>query len=226
MTVIFSMLVTGTDTGIGKTFVSAGLAAELARRGLPVGVMKPFATGARRLRGRLVSDDALLLKKAAGVDDPLDLINPVCLKPPLAPEVAARVARKPITPGTVWAAYRILSQRHRPMVVEGVGGLLVPLFTRFTVADLAKKLRLPLLIVTRPALGTLNHTALTVQAARRAGLRVLGLVINHTVRARKGLAERTNPEALRRLTGVPILGEVPYGGSAAVFRKIVDRLQS
>ena len=86
--------------------------------------------------------------------------------------------------------------------------------------------RLPLLIVTRPALGTLNHTALTVDAARRAGLRILGLVINHAVRARKGLAERTNPDALVRLTGVPILGEIPYGGSPAVFRKIVDRLQS
>jgi len=172
-----SFLVTGTDTGVGKTTVSAGLAAELARRGLPVGVMKPFATGARTVGGRLVSDDALLLQAAARVDDPLELINPVCLKPPLAPEMAARVARRPITPKTVWSAYQILSQKHRPMVVEGVGGLLVPLFTGFTVADLAKRLRLPLLIVTRPALGTLNHTALTVHAARAQGLRILGLVI-------------------------------------------------
>lgn len=226
MTVIFSLLVTGTDTGVGKTFVTAGLAAEMAARGLPVGVMKPFATGARTIRGRLVSDDAVLLKHAAGVDDRLDLINPVCLKPPLAPEVAARIARRPITPKTVWAAYRALSQKHRPMIVEGVGGLLVPLFTGFTVADLAKRLRLPLLIVTRPALGTLNHTALTVHAARSAGLRILGLVVNYATRTRKGLAERTNPAALERLTGVPVLGEVPYGAGRAVFRKIVDRLQS
>jgi dethiobiotin synthetase len=224
-----SFLVTGTDTGVGKTTVSAGLAAELARRGLPVGVMKPFATGARTVGGRLVSDDALLLQAAARVDDPLELINPVCLKPPLAPEMAARVARRPITPKTVWSAYQILSQKHRPMVVEGVGGLLVPLFTGFTVADLAKRLRLPLLIVTRPALGTLNHTALTVHAARSQGLRILGLVINQAVRARKGLAERLNPAALERLTGVPVLGEVPYLGTRTrhpVFRKIVDRLQT
>src|SRR5947208_17026674 len=91
-----SFLVTGTDTGIGKTLVAGGLAAALARRGTAVGVMKPFATGARTLRGRLVSDDALFLRKAAGVDDPLALINPICLKPPLAPAMAADLAKKPI----------------------------------------------------------------------------------------------------------------------------------
>lgn len=226
MTDRFSLMVTGTDTGVGKTFVSSGVARELARRGLPVGVMKPFATGALTVRGRLVSEDALLLKKAAGVDDPLELVNPVCLKPPLAPDMAARVARRPITPGAVWSAWKTLSRKHRPMVVEGVGGLLVPLFTGFTVADLAKRLRLPLLIVTRPALGTLNHTALTVHAARTHGLRILGLVVNYAARTRKGLAERLNPAALEQLTGVPVLGIVPYGASGTVFRKIVDRLQS
>src|SRR5579862_6065339 len=147
-----SFLVTGTDTGVGKTFVAGGLAAELARRHLPVGVMKPFATGARSVRGRLVSEDARFLKAAADVDDPLDLINPICLKPPLAPSMAAEVAKKAINLGKVWAAWRTLVRRHPTMIVEGVGGLLVPLLTRFTVADLAEKLHLPLLIVTRPAL--------------------------------------------------------------------------
>src|SRR5947209_5021859 len=99
-----SFLVTGTDTGVGKTLVSGGLAAALARRGTNVGVMKPFATGARKLRGRLVSDDALFLRKAAGVDDPLTLINPICLKPPLAPAMAADVAKKAIDLNRVWAA--------------------------------------------------------------------------------------------------------------------------
>src|SRR3954471_23865908 len=130
-----SFLVTGTDTGVGKTLAAGGLAAALARRGRAVGVMKPFATGARTLRGRLVSDDARFLKKAAGVDDPLDLINPICLRPPLAPAMAADVAKKAIDLNKVWAAWRTPSRRHSPMVVEGVGGLLVPLVTRFTVAD-------------------------------------------------------------------------------------------
>ena len=228
-----SFLVTGTDTGIGKTLVSGGLAAALARRGSAVGVMKPFATGARTLRGRLVSDDARFLRKAAGVDDPLGLINPICLKPPLAPAMAADVAKKPIDLNKVWTAWRTLSRRHSTMIVEGVGGLLVPLLPRFTVADLAEKLHLPLIIVTRPSLGTLNHTALTVQVARSFGLRILGLVVNASTDAPKGLAERLNPAALELFTRVPVLAELPYLGADPAralrhpgFDRILDRLES
>jgi dethiobiotin synthetase len=208
-----AFLVTGTDTGVGKTVVTGGIAAALARRGLDVGVMKPFASGARRVGGALVSDDARFLRRAAGVRDSLDLINPVCLRPPLAPEMAAEVAKKSIRPGAVWSAWRELRSRHSTMIVEGVGGLLVPLFTGFTVAHLARRWKLPIVVVTRPSLGTLNHTALTVHAARSFGLRVAGLVINSSDRARRGLAERLNPDALRRLTRVPILGVVPHLGS-------------
>jgi len=228
-----SLLVTGTDTGVGKTFVAGGLAAALARRGVPVGVMKPFATGARSVKGRLVSADARFLKSAADVDDPLDLINPICLKPPLAPSMAAEVAKKVIQLGKVWAAWRTLIRRHPTMIVEGVGGLLVPLLTRFTVADLAEKLHLPLLIVTRPALGTLNHTALTVHVARSYGLRVLGLVVNCAAPGKKGLAERLNPAALELLTNVPVLSELPYLGADPArgldhpaFDRILERLES
>jgi dethiobiotin synthetase len=228
-----SFLVTGTDTGVGKTLVSGGLAAELARRGIPVGVMKPFATGARTVRGRLVSDDARFLKSAAGVDDALDLINPVCLKPPLAPPMAAQVAKASIDLKKVWSAYNTLCARHPTLVVEGVGGLLVPLITRLTVADLAQKMRLPILVVTRPSLGTLNHTAMTVHVARSYGLRVLGLVINYAQPTRRGLAERLNPAALELYTRLPVLGEIPYLGARPaaalrhpVFRRIVDRLES
>jgi dethiobiotin synthetase len=230
---ISSYLVTGTDTGVGKTLVSGGLAAELVRRGRSVGVMKPFATGARTDRGRLVSDDALFLRAAARVDDPLDLINPICLKPPLAPSMAAQVARKPIELSKVWSAFHKLRRRHSVLIVEGVGGLLVPLVNGWTVADFARKLRLPLLVVARPSLGTLNHTSLTVHAARSHGLRILGLVLNHANPGRRGLAERLNPAALELFTGVPVLGELPYLGAKParalghpVFRRIVDLLES
>lgn len=220
-------LVTGTDTGVGKTLVSGGIAAELKRRGADVGVMKPFATGG------VPSEDALFLKRAVDSDDPLDLINPICLKPPLAPSMAAQVAKQRIDLKRVWSAYQALNRLHSTLVVEGVGGLLVPLVTGFTVADLARKWRLPLVIVTRPALGTLNHTALTVHAARSHGLRILGLVVNAATSAKKGLAESLNPRALELLTGLTVLGEVPYLGKDpakglrhAVFRRIVDRLES
>jgi dethiobiotin synthetase len=167
------------------------------------------------------------------VDDPLDQINPVCLKPALAPAMAARVAKKPIDLRNVWMAFRALKARHETMIVEGVGGLLVPLITGFTVAHLARRLKLPLLIVARPGLGTINHTALTVHAARSFGLKVLGLVINSAVRAPRGLAERLNPAALEEETGVPILGEIPFLGANSsrvlrhpAFDRIVSRLSS
>jgi dethiobiotin synthetase len=228
-----SFMVTGTDTGVGKTLVSGALAAEIGARGVSVGVMKPFATGARSVRGRLRSDDAWFLKSAAGVDDALDLINPIRLKPPLAPSMAAEVSKTSIDLKKVWSAYNTLCARHPTLVVEGVGGLLVPLLPRLTVADLAQKMRLPLLIVARPSLGTLNHTAMTVHVARSYGLRILGLVINASRPVRKGLAERLNPGALELFTRVPVLGEVPYLGARPgrvprhpVFRRIVDALES
>ena len=228
-----SIFVTGTDTGVGKTVVAAGIATALQRRGVDVGVMKPVATGARRRGDRLVSEDAEFLVRAAGVGDPLELVNPICLRPPLAPSVAARVSRRPIDLRLVWKAYRALSAAHECLVVEGVGGLLVPILERYPVARLVRRLGLPLLVVTRPTLGTINHTSLTVQAARAHGLRVLGLVVNHHARFRIGLAERLNPAALEREADAPILGEVPYLGDDParrldheVFDRIAGRLHA
>lgn len=223
-----ALLVTGTDTGVGKTVVAAGLAAALRRRGVDAGVMKPFASGARRGR----SEDAERLRAAAGVEDPLDLINPVLFRLPLAPSVAARLEGRTVDVAAARAAFRTLSRRHDRLVVEGVGGLLVPIRARWTVAHWARAWRLPLLVVARPALGTINHTALTVHAARSFGLRVLGLVVNHHARTRAGLAERTNPAALAAETGVPVLAEIPYLGGDLLraarhpaFDRLAERLQ-
>ena len=183
--------------------------------------MKPVATGAIR---KGVSEDAVILWIAVNRADPLELVNPVCLKPPLAPSVAARISRNPVDLRRVWSAYRTLSSRHECMVVEGVGGLLVPILDRYPVAKMAKRLNLPLVIVTRPTLGTINHTALTVLAARSFGLRVLGLVINHARNVPIGLAERTNRRALEIECGVPVLGEVPFEAPDRVFDRIANRL--
>jgi dethiobiotin synthetase len=221
-----SLFVTGTDTGVGKTVVAAGIAAALRRRGVDVGVMKPFATGVRR-----VSGDAELLRRAAGADDPVDLVNPVRLGPPLAPSVAARLTGRRVDLRAVFSAFRSLASRHECLVVEGVGGLLVPVRDRVPVAEVARRMGLPILVVTRATLGTINHTLLTVLAARARGLRVLGLVINHPAKSRRGLAERTNPEALRRETGLPVLAQIPYLGPDPsrslrhpAFDRLADRL--
>jgi dethiobiotin synthetase len=215
-----SLFITGTDTEVGKTFVTSGLARALRRRGIDVGVMKPVATGAKRG----VSDDALRLKEAAGVHDALQFINPICLAPPLAPLIAARITDQPIDLRRVWFAYGALGARHDCMLVEGVGGLLVPVTKEMSVAGLARRLELPLLVVTRPSLGTLNHTALTVSVAHREGLEVAGLVINHHRRFPRGLAERTNREALEETCGVPVLGEVPYDPAGRASDRMFDRI--
>lgn len=212
-----SLLVSGTDTGIGKTVVAAGLAAALRRRGVDVGVMKPVASGARRG----VSDDAVYLRKTAGVDDPLELVNPLLFKAPLAPSVAAAVEKRRVDLRPVYAAYRELLRRHEGVVIEGVGGLLVPIRPRWTVAHFARKLRLPLLVVARPKLGTLNHTALTVLAARAFGLRIYGLVVNF---AEPGGSDRRTWSALEVETGLPVLGVLPHHPKPAAFDALAKAL--
>ena len=215
-----SLFITGTDTEVGKTFVAAGLAAALSRRGVNVGVMKPVATGGKRRNGRFVSPDAVRLRAAARVRDRMDLVNPVCLGPPLAPRLAGTV-RLP----AIWKAWRTLRSRHESMIVEGIGGLLVPIRDNFTVADLIRRLRLPVLVVTRPTLGTLNHTALTVHVARQQGIRIRGLVVNHHANFRRGRAERSAARALEDLCGVPVLAEIPFRASRDAFDELAGRVQ-
>ncbi len=212
------IFITGTDTGVGKTVVACALAAWARRRGLDVGVMKPIATGGRILRRDgarvVVSEDALQLVRAADVNDPWSLVNPICFKEPLAPWTAALRAHRPIQMRRVVDAFHTLAARHEVLIVEGVGGLLVPLTDRLTVADFAASCGLPLLLVSRPGLGTLNHTLLSVRWARHLGLSLRGVLINYTQpparHPQARLAERTNAAILRRTAGVPLLGELPW----------------
>lgn len=202
------IFITGTDTEIGKTIIAGGLAAALKATGVDVGVMKPIATGG--ISHPTVSEDAIFLQHAAQVDDALAFINPICLRHPLAPSVAAALEGVAIDLSQVDVAFNRLCQRHQFMVVEGVGGLAVPIQGELVVADLAKRLNLPLLIVARASLGTINHTLLTVTFARSFDLEIRGVVLNGLQADAKGLAEETNPEEIARLTRLPILGIVPY----------------
>ena len=204
------IFITGTDTEIGKTVVAGGLAAALKAAGVNVGVMKPIASGGIEHEGRIVSEDAIFLKHAARVDDALDLINPICLRQPLAPSVAAEIERVSIDLRQIDEAFTQLCQRHEFMVVEGIGGIAVPICEKMLVANLAQRFQLPLLVVARPNLGTINHTVLTVEFARSYSLEICGIVLNASQEGSKGLAEETNPTELTRLTHLPILGTVPF----------------
>ncbi len=198
------IFITGTDTGVGKTAVAAGLAAGLRARGLDPGVMKPVASGGP------VSADALLLQKAAGVSDPIHEVNPVCLTAPLSPNVAAQIEARTIDLDPILDAFARLSAAHAWMVVEGIGGLLVPIRDDLSVADLAGRLGLPLLVVARAALGTINHTLLTLEAAAARNLKVRGVVYNSPQPGPLDTAALTSPDVVTRLTGIPSLGTLPF----------------
>ncbi len=208
---VTGIFITGTDTGVGKTYVAAGLASFARSQGTNVGVMKPAETGCRKRNGILVPADAVLLMKAAGVRDGLDDVNPYRFSKPLAPSVAAATDGRSISPGKIIRAFERLRRKHDCMIVEGAGGIMVPLSGRFTFLDLAADLRLPVLIVARPGLGTINHTLLTVNAVRNRKLEIAGIVINHAQPGQTGMAEKTNPDIIRELSGASILGAVRHG---------------
>jgi dethiobiotin synthetase len=215
------LFTTATDTGVGKTFVTCAIARALRAAGRDVGVMKPVATGCRRSDdGQLVSDDAGLLLAASGATDPMDLVTPVSFEPPLAPTAAARASGGAFDRDRILAAFGELKSHHEVLLVEGIGGLLVPLEGTYTVRDLAHDMAAPLVIVARNSLGAINHTALTVEAARSGGLDVRAVVLNRTPGLPSDASSDTNAAEIEALTGVPVAAtlEPMDAGTSAAFR--------
>jgi len=198
------VFVTGTDTGAGKTVVACTLARALNAAGVDVGVLKPAETGVGD-EGPL---DALALREAAGCGDPLDDVCPQRFAMPAAPTVAAAAEGRSVDAGAILAAYARIRYRHGFVVVEGAGGLLVPATAELDMAGLAAALDLPILIAARAALGTINHTLLTLEAAERRGLTVAGVVVSHTAGVLSD-ADSSNLAALRASLGTRLLGEIP-----------------
>jgi dethiobiotin synthetase len=198
------IFVTGTDTGVGKTIVAASIARYLRDQGVSVGVLKPVTSGALESGEKLVSEDAELLRWAAKCTSSDDDVSPYLLREPLAPSEAALRDGVTIRFERIRESFERLAAHHDFLVVEGAGGLLVPLADDLLVADLAKLLDLPLLIVARPDLGTVNHTLMTCECARSRGIEVLGVVINGQTE-QPGQAESYAPRLIARLSGVPLL---------------------
>lgn len=203
------IFITGTDTGVGKTFFACSLAGLLREFGYTVGVMKPAETGCAEREGKLLAEDAKRLKEASGSRYPLDKICPYQLREPLAPSVAAQ--RQGITLGIdrLMDVYEEISSGHDITLVEGAGGLMVPLLPSYTYADLARVLKLPVIVIAANRLGMINHLLLTLEHARCKGLTVLGYVLNR-LEGGPSLAAETNREALSTLTAVTCAGEMPY----------------
>jgi len=200
--------VTGTDTGVGKTVAACAIVRALRESGIDVGVMKPVETGVEA--GGPV--DALALQRAAACKDALDEICPLQFELPAAPTVAARHAaedgRGRVDLERIHEAYDALASRHEAMVVEGAGGLLVPVDETIDMGDLAAALALPLVVVARTALGTMNHTLLTLNEIERRGLAFAGVIFSHSGGV-LSTADRLNFEALREQLAGRVLGEIP-----------------
>lgn len=203
--------VTATDTGVGKTVISGALAWLARHHGRRVGVFKPVATGCRHdVRLGLVSEDTEFLAHCAESGETLEVITPVRYAGELAPMVAARREHRPVDWTAIDECWQRISGANDWYVVEGVGGLLVPIDEKTSVADYAGRLGLPLVIVARAGLGTINHTLLTVEAARSRGLEVAAVVINGYEPASGTLAEETNPEMIAELADMRIPLIVPH----------------
>jgi dethiobiotin synthetase len=209
------LFVTATDTGVGKTEVACALVRGHRARGLDVGAMKPAQSGVEPGE----PSDADRLRAAAGDGDPQELVCPYRFSPPLAPAVAARLAGEEVSLSRILEAARALAARHAALVVEGAGGILTPLTNRETFADLAVALGLPVLVVARAGLGTVNHTALTCEALRARRLTVHGIVLD---RASEGgdASEPYNACEIERLTGARVLACLPFERSTALRERL------
>lgn len=221
------LFVTGTDTGIGKTLVAGAIARQLKAKGMRVGVFKPIATGCRLSREGLVSADAEFL--AHCVDSPLSLeqINPIRYMEELAPAVAAERSGREIDWQRLELAYSNVIGVSDVVIVEGIGGVMVPISRDYWVIDLMADMMLPVVIVAGSRLGTINHTLLTVEACRSKKLKIAGIVINGYHADEADLAQETNARVITETSGVEVLTVIPYDKNSCVEKgKLSDEVFS
>ena len=208
--------ITGTDTGVGKTLVTAALALCLTQRGLTVGVMKPIETGCRT--NGASGSDAARLYAAAGVTEPVEAISPYRFADPLAPLDAARRAGRTIDLRRIIRAYRALAARYAFLLVEGAGGVMVPITPTTDTRDVIAQLGLPAVVVVRAMLGAVNHTLLTLDALRHRRIPVLGVFLNRSgspSRPDDALQETSTIWLLKARCGVPVIGPLPHRSEIA-----------
>ena len=208
MTTRFDYFVTGTDTGVGKTLVSAALIHSLARMGIKVAGMKPVAAGAELRDSQWWNEDVALLSAEANVSLPVQLIAPCLFKEPAAPHVAAALEGKQINPSDILAAFEQIRAQTEAVIVEGVGGFCVPLTPQTDMADLAAQLQLDVILVVGLRLGCLNHALLTAEAIAARGLHLAGWVVNQIDPAM--LHQAANIDTLRGYLPAPYVGCLPW----------------
>ncbi len=216
------ILITGTDTGVGKTHAALGIIEFAKSKGITVAAMKPLETGCRRYGKRLIPSDAVRLMKVSGMKD-INIVNPYRFKTPAAPYVAGRLEGRSVNIDTIKKVYRRLSQHNDLVIVEGAGGLLVPITKNFSYADLAHELSFSILIVAANELGVINHVLLTVDYIKTHGLTLCGVVMNN-ISSKNKIAKKTNARTLSLLLGKEFIGELAFnqsGKDIKIYKKIL-----
>ena len=201
------LVVTATDTDVGKTYVCAGLAYALKKSGIDVGSMKPFACGVKHKIG-FSSNDLTILTNAAMVDDAEDIINPFFFPISASPYTAAKNLGVKIDVEHVMECFRKLDKIHDIMLVEGIGGIMTPILKDYAIIDLIKDLKANIIIVTSSKIGTVNHTILTCNICKSMKLSVKGLIINNFDSTGYPISELERD--LSALTSLPVLCSLPH----------------
>ncbi|MCV0400609.1 MAG: dethiobiotin synthase [Nitrosopumilus sp.] len=219
-----SLFIAGTDTDVGKTYITAGLAVTLRKMGVDVGIMKPFAAGIAQKKG-YKSEDVEILSAAAQVNDPENMINPQFFPIPASPYTAwKRLKTKPKI-STILSSFKKLTKIHDLMLVEGMGGIMTPILKDYYITNLIKEMDIPTVIVTRSKIGTVNHTIMTVKMCEKYKIPIKGIIINDFD---AGYPVKELTRDLKNLTGIPILGSIPFikdmsdSSLYKIFKKSID----
>ena len=210
---IQGVFITGTDTGVGKTVVAAGVLACGRARGMDLVPMKPVETGVEE--GEVEGTDLGTCLTAAGMRagaGEVEMMGPYRYGPASSPHLAGRLAGRYPEVGRIVTCAEALSARHAGIVVEGAGGVMVPLDERLLMLDLMQAMGLPVVLVARRGLGTINHTLLSLGALRGAGVRVLGVALNETRAGERDFVDEDNPKAIEAFGGTRVLGRIGYQG--------------
>ncbi len=219
-----SLFITGTDTDVGKTYITAGLAVIIRKIGIDVGVMKPFAAGTAQKKG-YKSEDIEILSRAAMVCDPESIVNPQFFPIPASPYTAWKKLKTKPKVSTILSSFKKLTKLHDMVLVEGMGGIMTPILKNYYITNLIKEMKIPTVIVTRSKVGTVNHTIMTVKMCEKYKIPIKGIIINNFD---KGYPVKELKRDLENITNVPVLGSIPFirdmGDSSLyrIFKKNID----
>ena len=202
-----SLFITGSDTDIGKTYVTAGLAIVFRKMGVDVGVMKPFAAGYPQKKG-FKSEDVEILSRCSQVDDSEKLINPQFFPIPASPYTAWKNLKIKPKVSTVLKSFQKLSSLHSMLLVEGMGGIMTPILKDYFVTNLIKDMKIPAVLVARTKIGSINHTIMTVKMCEKYKIPIKGIIINNFDSDGYDVKELTRD--FKSLTKISVLGSIPY----------------